>query len=108
VGARFAGEAVFFEARFASVAGFAGATFVGDALFGRAQFAGVARFDSAMTFARQEPEDACWVRLDVPDEVAGNRSWPARSAEVRLAEHPAPDANGEWGRLVYQAGPDPS
>jgi uncharacterized protein YjbI with pentapeptide repeats len=112
-GARFAGDARFVGARFAGGAWFVGVTFAGDArfdgvtfagvTFAGARFASVAWFDAAVTFGSREPEQACWVRLDVPDHVIDGRAWPVGWGVVPTVERPAPDAAGTWGQLAGPA-----
>jgi Pentapeptide repeats (9 copies) len=104
-GARFAGNAWFGGAQFAGNAWFDGAQFTGDARFGAARFTGSVRFDSTVTFASQEPEFACWVRLDVPDDVADNRAWVAGWVVTPVAERLTPDAAGAWGQLSRHSHP---
>jgi hypothetical protein len=111
-GAKFASFAYFDGARLARFADFEGtqfadaefhdAAFERAAMFGGARFALRARFDSAVTFAPQEPKDACWVWLDAPPDVVAARSWPAGWEEESTQERASPAAEGSWGRLVQQ------
>jgi uncharacterized protein YjbI with pentapeptide repeats len=102
-GATFADIAEFDGATFTGSARFRKATFANGAWFDEATFTGVAGFDATLTFTGQEPERACWVRLDVPDDIENGRAWPAGWAVVPTAELPTTDAEGVWGRLVKQA-----
>ena len=104
----FAGHALFEEAVFAGDALFDRAVFAGHAWFRRARFAGAAQFGGA-EFAGATVFDGVRVRLDVPEDAAQSRAWPDGWTVVPTAERPErPDVEGEWGRLVKQAAPDPS
>jgi uncharacterized protein YjbI with pentapeptide repeats len=104
----FAGGAWFGRATFTSDAWFEGVAFTSRAWFDKATFTGEARFDASVTLISQEPDRACWVRLDVPDDIENGRAWPAGWVVVPTAELPTTDAEGAWGLLAKQAASGPS
>jgi uncharacterized protein YjbI with pentapeptide repeats len=104
---QFTGTARFDKAQFTGRTRFDRAQFTNGARFHGAQFTNGARFDDTQftdTGSFTSDDEPSWVRVDVSDDVAKQRAWPAGWVVVDTTARPHDHSDGKWGLLTHQPG----